>query len=986
MAVESPDTLVPSALKVSVLNGNLSFVRDPLLVGHTRSLKLTGTEDVVNRLIGGGMQASLEAGLYPDSPGSHQIFLNARQDSDNPWATPRPHAVVVVGLGEEGKLTEESLTRSVRQGVIAWAQRVAESAAGAPVDITLCATLMGSGGVGMNASNAARAIAQGVRDANQRLAAAARLDDMPGNNRVASGWPTVSQLTLVELYLERASDAWHGLQVLSASAPGAFDIAPTIRSGVGPLRRQIDSGYRGTDYDFITALSPVGDTIAFTLDTKRARTEVRAQSTQGKLLRDLVAKASTDTNTDPRLGRTLFQLLVPPEVEPFLSGTNRVLLELDDRTAPIPWELLDTQRDDQARTDERPWAIRTQLLRKLRQENYRQQVQDASADDAVLIVGEPQADRAMYAALPGARAEALAVRDALLGVGGLSAERVNALVADDTATDVINALFERRYRIVHIAGHGEPVKRDSQGKVLHLGGVVLTDGTFLGPDEINSMRTVPELVFVNCCHLAARDTSTVLKPREPFNRAEFAWGVADSLIEIGVRCVIAAGWAVDDGPAKVFATAFYREILAGRAFIHAVAAAREAAWRDDRASNTWAAYQCYGDPNWTYRRGVGDAQVPTPSPRDEFDGVASSLGLALALEELTVKSQWMGAAPGTQLEKVRHLQARFAPLWGGMGAVAEAFAGAYAAADDIDSAITWYQSALGCNDASASMKAHEQLGNLQARRAWAQVDATPPDAAEFADVVDRAREHINAALRDLQALANLQPTMERHSLCGSAYKRLAMLENKVGDRAAEREAAARAAVQYQNAETMAHASQDPDLFYPALNRMALALVAELGVQAQAAAAGQAGLVITKEATKVATRAATKAATKTHTNQRAPWPGFSAEATAAVRASLIARTQNDPDFWSYAGLIDLALYQAVAKSQLVAVKEDLLAHYEELHGRVSAARLWRSVADQARWVLSAYAAVANPAEAAAAVALRDALLQLAGVTSTPASGK
>ena len=86
------------------------------------------------------------------------------------------------------------------------------------------------------------------------------------------------------------------------------------------------------------------------------------------------------------------------------------------------------------------------------------------------------------------------------------------------------------------------------------------------------------------------------------------------------------------------------------------------------------------------------------------------------------------------------------------------------------------------------------------------------------------------------------------------------------------------------------------------------------------------------------------------------------------------------------MIDLALYQAVAKSQLVAVKEDLLAHYEELHGRVSAARLWRSVADQARWVLSAYAAVANPAEAAAAVALRDALLQLAGVTSTPASGK
>jgi len=971
VAVESPDTLVPSALKVTVLNGNLSFVRDPLLVGHTRSLKLTGTEAVINRLIGGGMQASLEAGLYPDAPGSHQVFLNASQDPNNPWAAPRPHAVVVAGLGEEGTLTEQALTLSVRQAVIAWAQRVAETAGGAPVDIRLCTTLMGSGGVGMNASNAARSIAQGVRDANQRLAGAARVDDNAdaGKPRMAPGWPVVSQLTLVELYLERASDAWHGLQVLAASAPGAFDITPTIASGVGPLRRQIDSGYRGADYDFITALSPVGDTIAFTLDTKRARTEVRAQSTQGKLLRDLVAKASTDANSDPRLGRTLFQLLVPPEVEPFLSGTNRMLLELDDRTAPIPWELLDTQRDDQARNDERPWAIRTQLLRKLRQENYRQQVQDASPDDAVLIVGEPLADRTMYPALPGARAEALAVRDALLGAGGLSAERVNALVADDTATSVINALFERRYRIVHIAGHGEPVTRDDKGKVEHLGGVVLSDGTFLGPDEIKSMRTVPELVFVNCCHLAGRDTSSVLKPRDPFNRAEFAWGVADSLIKIGVRCVIAAGWAVDDGPAKVFATAFYREILAGRAFIHAVAAGREAAWNDNRGSNTWAAYQCYGDPNWTYRRGVGDAQAPAPSPRDEFDGVASSLGLALALEELTVKSQWMGAPADSQLEKIRHLQARFAPLWGGMGAVAEAFAGAYAAANDIDSAITWYQNALSCNDASASMKAHEQLGNLQARRAWSRVDATAPDANDFGDIAGQARKDIGAALRNLQVLADLQPTLERHSLCGSAYKRLAMLESKAGDKAAESAALATAAMAYQQAETIALAQQDPNRFYPALNRMALALMAAL----------------TAHSPPLKTKARADGSTSNKaTAWPLAWPGFNAEATAAVHASLLARTDTDPDFWSYAGLIDLAMYQAVAKGKLAAVSDQLLANYDELHGRVSNPKMWGSVADQAQWLLSAYVAVAPTAEAAAAHRLREALLLRAGITSKPAT--
>ena len=42
------------------------------------------------------------------------------------------------------------------------------------------------------------------------------------------------------------------------------------------------------------------------------------------------------------------------------------------------------------------------------------------------------------------------------------------------------------------------------------GGVVLSNGTFLGPDEIRNMRTVPELVFVNCCHLGSADAEQLL--------------------------------------------------------------------------------------------------------------------------------------------------------------------------------------------------------------------------------------------------------------------------------------------------------------------------------------------------------------------------------------------------------------------------------------------------------------------------------------------
>ena len=86
-----------------------------------------------------------------------------------------------------------------------------------------------------------------------------------------------------------------------------------------------------------------------------------------------------------------------------------------------------------------------------------------------------------------------------------------------------------------------------------------------------------------------------------YDRSRFAANVSEELIEIGVRCVIAAGWAVEDEPAKIFATTFYDALLRGRRFVDAVADARSAAHA--MGGNTWAAYQCYGDPDWIFRRG-----------------------------------------------------------------------------------------------------------------------------------------------------------------------------------------------------------------------------------------------------------------------------------------------------------------------------------------------------------------------------------------------
>jgi len=926
------------ALHVTVLNADLKFVHQPLVIGHYRSLALTGTEAVVDNLVGKAMSKSLAVGLYPDSVGTHQIFGNIRKDPNNVLAMARPLAVVLAGLGEEGKLRAVDLAYTVRQAVIAYAQRLAEQPAGAPAEFELAATLIGSGGTGISAGMSAQLVAQGTYEANQKLH--------------ENGWPQVGQLVLVEFYLDRASDAWRALQVQATATPNQLKVVGPVLSGAGALRRSLDSSYRGAAYDFVSAITgPLlnGEpTITWNLDTKRARTEVRAQQTQGSLVRELVAKASNDANRDPQIGRTLFDLLVPVEMEPFLGGTSDMVIELDSGTAALPWEVLDTSSPQLSGGDPRPWAIRSKLLRKLRTREFRSQVSDASADSNILVIGEPLVDEAMYPPLPGARAEAVAVA-ARLGDGpnGVDAAHVRLLASGaDDARNIINALFERPYRIVHIAGHGAPGAR---------GGVVLSGQTFLGAAEVNAMRQVPELVFLNCCHLAARDAQTALAP---FDRAEFAANIAEALIEIGVRCVVAAGWAVEDKPAETFATTFYETLLGGGRFIDAVAAARTAAWRAGAGGNTWSAYQCYGDPGWTWRRGTGDAQHVAVSPADEFAAVSSPPALTLALETLAIRLRFGDDDPArrssalqAQRDKIRFLEAKFAPLWGTMGAVAEAFGVAFAEAGEADKAIDWYRAAVQAGDGSASFKAAEELGNQLARR-----------GDDRADIL-AARRDIGEAIERLMKLAAIQPTAEREALLGSAYKRLVMVESRPAPEAAaattkasssrRKKAAPRSpaaadaarlsalramALHYGNAERLARADEAANLFYPAKN----------GISADLRLAFL---------------------------ERRP-AELAVDRMRAVQESLERAAREQPDFWCVVGQIELRVLAAVAAQQLAGQAPTLIVEFQDLKSRVPAPSMWDSVRDEARFTLEPYQGIASAAERRAAQALLDALRVMA----------
>ncbi|HWT38027.1 MAG TPA: CHAT domain-containing protein, partial [Paraburkholderia sp.] len=936
-------------LSITVVNANLKFAHEPVMVGHYRGFTLTGTERVVDLLIGGTMNASLRIGRYPQTIETQLIFCNLIANLYDEQQLPRPQGVVVVGLGNEGELRTSHAMAAVRQGVIAWSQRLLELTRGGSEPFEFSSVLVGSGGIDVSAGASARFIAEGVWQANQRLA--------------LTGWPQVSRLRIYELYLDRASEAWRSLQLLSAAMPGRYDVEKSVQHGEGALRRPLDSSYRGADYDLISAVSQTSASgeheISFTLDTRRARTEVRCVATQLRLLRELVSASSNDQCQDTRIRGTLFQLIVPLEIRPFLAGSTEMQIQLDKGTAGIPWELLDcAQADGVQQQDGRPWAIRSKLIRKLRTTDDRRFVSDATSDAQMLVIGEPDCDPTRYVRLPGARKEAEAVGKLLREHRG--DENVRQLISDanglnrPNARTIITTLLERDWRIVHIAGHGEaPDPKDASATRTEpdklkdaaaarpdqdrLKGVVLSNDTFLGPREIKNMDRVPELVFVNCCHLAKQDTRQLLsdEKRADIDRPQFAANVAEALIEIGVRCVIAAGWAVDDDAAETFATTFYRALLAGERFGDAVGQARDASWRLD--GNTWAAYQCYGDANWRLHcKDTRPSNRKMPPP-DYYASVASSPGLTLALEALITKSRYDEVKSDTHLERLNYLETRFGDEWGSIGTIAEAFGMAWSEAGWDERAVGWYEKALQADDGSASLRAAEQHANLSAKCAWAALSSTPVNGSSAAPAqkvdVAAARERLYRALERINALIALNPTTERHNICASAYKRLAMIERFARQPKAEREALEIMLQQYRTSLDFARIANDSNSFYPALNCIAAELVMR--------PPGQVGSV-------------------------------DADLAKNVEIWLKKKNKDSPGFWSVYSVSELDIYRSLADGTIADEGPRLEMDLTRLHARVPSVRFWRIVWGQCEFVMTRFCDPTNEREYKAAYRLLDLL--------------
>lgn len=733
-----------SRMDVQVAWGHLKDADFPLFVGHYEGDGIFGAERSVDEYYGKRLSDVHRSGLYPGAIGSHRVFYERSEAGEVQTA-------VVVGLGEIGSLNATMLQRTVCDAVIGFAIRNAERRAlqrsgSAPLAARgLSFLLIGSTAGSLSVREVGRSILQGVLDARKAM------KDEPYD------LTELRTLQFIELFEDVAHTLWYQLDELAQAQDPLADmylLDPKLhhkREG----KRRLRTDDRGAWWQPLK-IERRGDTLLFTnLASRAARAEVSTVEIDrivGELINVQVRRSRRRTEAE----QALFELLVPREIKDMAPESGDLRLLVTPGAAAYPWEMLSDRL--QARRQGLPLAVRIGMVRQLSTLQYRHRPLLAGNHRALVII-DP---KSTLSELPGAQAEGEHVGDVLESCGW----KVNRSRRDQPG-EIIIKHFGDGHEIVHYCGHGvDDVRRYPQGfeKPVEvsdpenaISGMVLGNGVFLTAKLLENLRELPRLAFVNCCHLGAIQD----KPHQ------IAAHFAEKLIMMGVPCVIAAGWAVDDRIANVFAEAFYQAFLGGENFGDSVKRARNAAYVSDPGSNTFAAYQCYGDPSFSLQRPGTPQSLQRKAP-SAAAFITEVLPFARSVEQLH--------AMAGQLDAASHLQTPAA-----FEALAEAFERRGALAE----AVGFYEKAIQRSD-------HQQAAQLKAFTPWVNLgsrvilDDYRKSTKRFDETKAEAdRPNQQAALAKIDTLIatvnqllaiDLLRTSERYGLLGATLRRKALLD------------------------------------------------------------------------------------------------------------------------------------------------------------------------------------------------------------------
>ncbi len=759
-------------VNVSVRHGDLAYARHPICVGHYYGDTIVSAEAALDKRLDGVLSKRVSLGLYPGELNTHEIFFHHEENA-------KPNGAIVIGLGRVGELSPGALAAGIGRALLDYALKISEwpddrfGVLGTTRSAKVSFLLIGTGSGGMSIRNSIEAILIAVKSANDRLVESGMDDKV-----------IFDDIEFLEIYRDSAILAARELEALLRESPLEMDFNwsdTSVQKGTGGLQRVVFE----SDPYWWHRLEIVYDEkhrmLRFIALTDRARAEVTLVSGQMRLADQFIADMISSTANSLQSAQTLFEMLIPNQLKELAPNQYDVVLIVDEVSAHYPWELL----ADRWNASKKPPSVAAGMLRQLKTQRFRSKPLHTSERNALVIGNPAKPKNSDFPDLPGASQEAEAVA-ALLAENGYEVNKAAGRRQSGLeARAIMTGLHAEAYRILHLAGHGvhefpidvhvskdlsQTYGQEPSSNIKRVSGMAIGDGIFLTPGDIEQMRWVPELVFINCCHLG--NTETRYPEAKRYN--ELAANLGTQFINMGVRAVVAAGWAVDDDAAKAFAESFYRAFLSGRSFGYAVLSARQQVYEQFPDVNTWGAYQCYGDPDFRLIEDGRDVPKTFPLYRDKSEWISDLENLLSAMRTYSGNDddeRWLQSLDqlSKRVPSDRHeewSQADAAALLGTL----------YGEMEDYDRAIAQLDKALSANKAEFPVKALEQRANYRVKRAlkFRQTD----DKSEK----DKAIADIKHAIEELNVLNNMAATTERLSLLGSAYKRLAWMHSVKSER------------------------------------------------------------------------------------------------------------------------------------------------------------------------------------------------------------
>ncbi|MGB3344997.1 MAG: CHAT domain-containing protein [Aequorivita sp.] len=718
---------------VTISNGDLRYASYPVLAGHFINDGVLFVEKAIDHNLKGSLSAKHRMGLYPGEIGTNAYF-NKIKDNDFKGA-------IIIGLGEPDKLTSFQLAKSVEQGVLNYLLSIRGTAA-ASNNLGISAVIIASVYGGLSVEGSMKAILNGVNQANEKV------KTIPGES-----YSTIQNIELVEVYANRALSCMYILNKIATKENSTFNIIignKRIKTLLG-VRKRLPLDSTEDWWNRVAIKYKEGKTaeepgsMVFGASTSDSREEENELHVSTPLIDLFISQVSKDNQWNSCTAKTLFELLIPNAFKETLKRQSNITWILDSKTASYPWELLQDNT-----TNAKPLCINGGMVRQLSTKDYRINIKRV-AQKYALVVADPVLD-GFVGQLPGAREEGALVKSTLGNYG----YPVESIIGGDSGS-IIKNLFCNDYSIIHLAGHGI-----FNPKFPQKSGMVIGNDIFLTVFEIKQMPVVPELVFINCCHLGYSDAGDEKLFQD---RYKLAANIGTELISIGVKAVIAAGWVVDDVAAKHFAQVFYNSMFSGDSFGLAVQKARSYIYHNVPGNNTWGAYQCYGDPFFKLKFVAAEKSRWTPSyivPQEaeiDLDNLLNELEVAIDENNNHLDSlNEIITAVDRDVFRTPQIKERIARIYQEMAMYGEAIAS--------------FKDLFEEEKAEFSFACMEKFCNIRAKQA---IREAFQDHVLIPEERDKAYEKIEVVIEDLKVLLLAGKTTERLNLLGSAYKRLGMV-------------------------------------------------------------------------------------------------------------------------------------------------------------------------------------------------------------------